>query len=204
MNGYKDMNDEVKSQNGAYDVMVGWSDWKDYLIHSSSGPRYCENLKMIADSVYEIFSTQNSIFWPLTFICSTKMASYQLDVMIYVCLITLHMHTKSGLNWTQCCWDTKQREIWPLAFICIAKMALNQFHLIMRFDCLVTLHMHTKFGHNWTNGWWDTKQREIWPLTFICITKMAAYQRDLIRQYDCGHTPYAYKNWAPSDKRLLR
>ena len=36
------------------DVMVGWSGWKGYCIHSSSGQRYCENLKMIAHSVFEI------------------------------------------------------------------------------------------------------------------------------------------------------
>ena len=31
------------------DVMVGWSGWKGYCIHSSSGQRYCENLNMIWD-----------------------------------------------------------------------------------------------------------------------------------------------------------
>ena len=47
------------------DVMVGWSGWKGYCIHSSSGQRCCENLKMIAHSVFEISSTQNS--WDLSF-----------------------------------------------------------------------------------------------------------------------------------------
>ena len=41
------------------DVMVGWSGWKGYCIHSASGQSYCENLKMIAHSVFEISSTQN-------------------------------------------------------------------------------------------------------------------------------------------------
>ena len=41
------------------DVMVGWSGWKGYCIHSSSGQRYCENLKMIAHSVFwDIFNTK--------------------------------------------------------------------------------------------------------------------------------------------------
>ena len=42
------------------DVMVGWSDWKGYSIHSWSGQRYCENLNMIVASVFEISSKQNS------------------------------------------------------------------------------------------------------------------------------------------------
>ena len=42
------------------DVMVGWSDWKGYSIHSSSGQRYCENLNMIVASFFEISSKQNS------------------------------------------------------------------------------------------------------------------------------------------------
>ena len=29
------------------DVMVGWSGWKGYCIHSSSGQRYCENWKWL-------------------------------------------------------------------------------------------------------------------------------------------------------------
>ena len=42
------------------DVMVGWSGWKGVCIHSWSWQRYCENLEMIADSVFDISSTQNS------------------------------------------------------------------------------------------------------------------------------------------------
>ena len=62
------------------DVMVGWSGWKGYYIHSSSGQRYCENFKMIADSVLEISSAQNS--WDLTF--------------------DLHLHSQDGLMSTWC------------------------------------------------------------------------------------------------------
>ena len=62
------------------DVMVGWSGWKGYCIHSSSGQRYCENLKMIAHSVFEISWTQNS--WDLTF--------------------DLHLHSQDGLMSTWC------------------------------------------------------------------------------------------------------
>ena len=47
----------------------------------------------------------------LTFICITKMASYQLDVFMWFDrLVTLHMHTKFRLNWTSGFWDAKQRE----------------------------------------------------------------------------------------------
>ena len=62
------------------DVMVGWSGWKGYCIHSSLGQRYCESLKMIAHSVFEISSTQNS--WDLTF--------------------DLHLHNQDGLISTWC------------------------------------------------------------------------------------------------------
>ena len=118
-----------------------------------------QNLGSIGPTVSEI-QKQRKI-WPLTFICIAKMASYQLDgIMIYVCLITLHMHTKSGLNGTQGYWDTKQRKIWHLTFICITKMASYQVDVFMWFDRLVTLHMHTKFRLTWTNGSWDTIQRE--------------------------------------------
>ena len=41
--------------------------------------------------------TKQNEIWPLTFICITKMASYQLDVFMWFdCLVTLHMHTKFG------------------------------------------------------------------------------------------------------------
>ena len=41
--------------------------------------------------------TKQNEIWPLTFICITKMASYQLDVFMWFdWLVTLHMHTKFG------------------------------------------------------------------------------------------------------------
>ena len=41
--------------------------------------------------------TKQNEIRPLTFICITKMASYQLDVFMWFdCLVTLHMHTKFG------------------------------------------------------------------------------------------------------------
>ena len=47
----------------------------------------------------------------LTFICITKMASYQLDVFMWFDrLVTLHMHTKFRFNRTSGFWDAKQRE----------------------------------------------------------------------------------------------
>ena len=57
------------------------STWSYYSIHFSSGQRYCENLKMIAHSVFEISSTQNS--WDLTF--------------------DLHLHSQDGLM-SICCY----------------------------------------------------------------------------------------------------
>ena len=107
------------------------------------------------------WDTKQRKIWPLTFICITKMASYEVDVFMWFDrLVTLHTHTKFRLNWTNGFWDTKQRKIWPLTFICIAKMASYQLDVIMIYVCLITLHMHTKFRLNWTNGSWDTIQRE--------------------------------------------
>ena len=104
--------------------------------------------------------TKQRKIWPLTFICITKMASYQVDVcMWFDRLVTLHTHTKFRLNWTNGFWDTKQRKIWPLTLICITKMASYQLDVFMWFDRLVTLHMHTKFRLNRNNGLWDAKQR---------------------------------------------
>ena len=104
--------------------------------------------------------TKQRKIWPLTFICITKMASYQVDVFMWFDrLVTLHTHTKFRLNWTNGFWDTKQRKIWPLTFICITKMASYQLDVFMWFDRLVTLHMHTKFRLNRNNGLWDAKQR---------------------------------------------
>ena len=104
--------------------------------------------------------TKQRKIWPLTFICITKMASYQVDVFMWFDrLVTLHTHTKFRLNWTNSFWDTKQRKIWPLTFICITKMASYQLDVFMWFDRLVTLHMHTKFRLNRNNGLWDAKQR---------------------------------------------
>ena len=77
------------------------------------------------------WDTKQNEIWPLTFIGITKMAAYQLDlIMQYDCLVTLHMHTKIGLNWTNGCWDRKRNEIWLLTFICITKMAAYQLDLI--------------------------------------------------------------------------
>ena len=43
--------------------------------------------------------TKQNEIWPLTFICITKMASYELDVFMWFdCLVTLHMHTKFDLG----------------------------------------------------------------------------------------------------------
>ena len=138
--------DGVISTWGYYDCMFAWS-------HSIMHTKYGLN------RTQGFWDTKQRKVWPLTFICITKMASYQLDViMTYVCLITLYMHTKYGLNRTQGFWDTKQRKIWHLTFICITKMASYQHDVFMWFDRLVTLHMHTKLRLNGTNGFWDTKQ----------------------------------------------
>ena len=57
------------------------------------------------------WDTKQREIWTLTFICIAKIASYQLDVIMwYDCLVTLHMHKKSGLNRSSSCRDTKQRE----------------------------------------------------------------------------------------------
>ena len=141
------------------------------------------------------WDTKENEIWPLTFICITKMASYQFHfIMWFDCLVTLHMHTKIGLNWTNGFWDTKQRKIWPLTFICIAKMASYQLDVIMTYVCLITLHMHTKSGLKSDPRLLRYKTKEdltfdlhlhnqdglIWSWCFYVI-------------WSSGHTPYAYK-----------
>ena len=65
------------------------------------------------------WDTKQNGIWPLTFICITKMASYQLDlIMWYDCLVTLHMHTTFGLNRTNGSRDPKQRE-----YVCVGVFA---------------------------------------------------------------------------------
>ena len=119
------------------------------------------------------WDTKENEIWPLTFICITKMAAYQLDlIMQYDCLVTLHMHTKIELNRTNGCWDRKWNEIWPLTFICITKMASYQLDVFMWFDRLVTLHMHTKFRLMQSDQWFvrcKTKVMCVWAYVRVCV-----------------------------------
>ena len=82
----------------------------------------CMHTKFALNQITGYWDTKQREIWTLPFICIAKIASYQLDdIMWYDCLITLHMHTKSGLSRSRGCWDTTQREIWTLTFICIAR-----------------------------------------------------------------------------------
>ena len=160
-------------------------------------------MKWLPDHIqyaYKIWTQSDQWFlrykrkWDLTFDLHLHNQDGRISIPFYyvIWLVTLHMHTKIGLNWTNGFWDTKQRKIWPLTFICIAKMASYQLDVIMTYVCLITLHMHTKSGLKSDPRLLRYKTKEdltfdlhlhnqdglIWSWCFYVI-------------WSSGHTPYA-------------
>ena len=132
--------------------------------------------------------TKQRKIWPLTFICITKMASYQVDVFMWFDrLVTLHTHTTFRLNY-----KTKE----DLTF----DLHLHSQDGLISTWCYydICLPDHTPYAHKiWAQ--WDPRLLRYKTKEDLTFDLHLHNQDGLISSWcfyviwSSGHTPYAYK-----------